>query len=51
MCQATVYLNEEKIMEDVMQQTNDTLHLALEELGGPVAVEPPLHSIETGGGA
>jgi hypothetical protein len=44
MCQATVYLDEEKIMEDVMRQVNEMLRLALEKLGGPVAVELSSHA-------
>lgn len=31
-----------------MSQANITLRLALDKLDGPVAVEPSLHSIETG---
>jgi predicted RNA-binding protein len=37
MCQATVYLKEEKIMEDVMWQVNGKLRLALDKLGPCIA--------------
>jgi hypothetical protein len=37
MCRATAYLNEEKIMEDVMRQANGTLRLVLDKLGPCIA--------------